>query len=333
VTHTPLPTATPTSTTACAQDAFEPNDSQAQAFQIQPDVEYRGVICPQTDQDFFKLELMAGARLRVQLYDLPADYQLSLYGPAGDWLDASTNKRRLLEEIRHTAATAGAYYVRVAASRTAYDAARPYTLRAMLGEPQLQLFPGMGVPGASIRLHGQGFEPVVDQMPCEARVYWNQETPERFLGRAPIDTTGAFDLDFRVPSDALPGTQRLKTTIGCGSTQLPVLDTLMDADTEYPDDGCGQGWPPALPDLDLTVLGIEVTQGIQCFNLPDDEDCANNSVPLVANRPTVVRVYVQAGGAGNAIVDGVSARLYVRREGDLPPGTPLSSANGPPLCQ
>ena len=229
------------------------------------------------------------------------------------------------------ASVTGDYFLRVAPRGTAHDPTHPYTLRATLGQPQLQAFPGMGVPGSLIRLHGQGFEPVVGQSPCEAWVYWGEETPQRFLGRTPIGTDSAFDLDFRIPSDASPGTHRLITVPWCGSVRLPPLDTLLDADTVYPDDGCGLAWPPPLPDLDLTVLGMEVTQGIQCFDPSvGDTECEDNSVPLLVNRPTIVRLYVNVSGVPFLeAISGVTARLYVRREGDAEPGTPIWPSNGP----
>ena len=165
-------------------------------------------------------------------------------------------------------------------------------------------------------------------------MYWNQETPERLLGHVPIGVDGTFDLDFRVPSDASAQTQRLRTLQRCGSQRDPVPDGIFVTDPEYPDDGCIQGWPPALPDLDLTVVGMEVTQGIQCFDPAlGDTECEDNSVPLVEARPTMVRVYVTAGTIGvggvGAHVSGVTARLYVRRAGDEEPGTVLFPANGP----
>ncbi len=334
VTSTPVPTPTPTSTTACELDPHEPNDRIADAFEIQSGVEYQGLICPAGDHDFFKLMVSAGTRLRVQLYDLPADYQLSLYGPGREWLDQSSNKGRMLEEIRHTAATTGEYAVRVAPKGTAHDTSRPYTLRVTLGEPMLQVFPGLGLPDSVVRLHGQGFDPMIDGMACEAEVYWNQETPQQLLGRVPIGVDGIFDLDFRVPSDASAQTHRLRTLQRCGSRRDPVPDGIFATDAEYPDDGCSQAWPPALPDLDLTVLGMEVTQGIQCFDtLVGDTECPDNSVRLVEARPTMVRVYVTAGTIGvggvGAHVSGVSARLYARRAGDEEPGTPLFATNGP----
>jgi len=78
----------------------------------------------------------------------------------------------------------------------------------------------------------------------------------------------------------------------------------------------GSGWgvqagadgATPVPNLDLAVTGIEVTQGIQCYQ-SDDTTCADDSVPLVLNRPTLARVYVQvlsgslaAGGLRNVPV-------------------------------
>ncbi len=49
---------------------------------------------------------------------------------------------------------------------------------------------------------------------------------------------------------------------------------------------------PVAPTPPLTVIGMEATQGIQCFNwTTEDPNCANNSVPLIENKQTIVRVY------------------------------------------
>ncbi|HYO49315.1 MAG TPA: hypothetical protein VEW94_05640 [Chloroflexia bacterium] len=58
--------------------------------------------------------------------------------------------------------------------------------------------------------------------------------------------------------------------------------------------------------VDLTVDHIEVVQVIQDVN---------NSIPLVANKKTVVRVFVVANGSDGSPVDGVTASLTVRSAG------------------
>ena len=74
---------------------------------------------------------------------------------------------------------------------------------------------------------------------------------------------------------------------------------------------------------DLSISSIEVTQGIQCLNNPncfgdqqlynqycgEDNPNCDNAVPLVAGRPTWVRVYVDIGPT-ECSVAGVTARLH-----------------------
>jgi hypothetical protein len=339
-TPTPSPTASFTSVpsvtstaSSCGADPYEPNDALPQAFNIQPSVEYQGIICPAGDADYFALSLAAGTRLRVQLYDLPADYQLNLYGPGGEWLDQSGNRGTRSEEIRYTTIVSGTYSVRVTPKGSAHDRLRPYTLRVTVGDQILEVVPGLRVPDSFARLRGQGFDPAMGGMDCEAQAYWDQVAPARLLGHTPIAADGSFDLGFRVPADATPGTHRLKTMLQCGSIDVPALDALLDGDTAYPDDGC---LSPYLPDLDLRVLTMEVTQGVQCLDPAlGDRECDDNRVvevddlpALVAGRPTVVRVYVTANLNG-VFVEAVTAKLYVRRAGDEEPGTPVWPENGP----
>jgi hypothetical protein len=49
---------------------------------------------------------------------------------------------------------------------------------------------------------------------------------------------------------------------------------------------------PATPQPDLSIVGVEVTQAIQHFHSTLGED---NTVPLVANKATLVRVYLDSG--------------------------------------
>lgn len=58
----------------------------------------------------------------------------------------------------------------------------------------------------------------------------------------------------------------------------------------------------------LDPIGIEVTQGTQCFQSTDDPACSgDNSIPLIAGKPTVVRAHV-ASASGDLQVYG---RLHV----------------------
>src|SRR5206468_4064014 len=49
--------------------------------------------------------------------------------------------------------------------------------------------------------------------------------------------------------------------------------------------------------LDIQAVNAEIVQVVQCMNNPT---CRNNSVPLVANKPTLIRVYLRAVPAAPA---------------------------------
>lgn len=78
--------------------------------------------------------------------------------------------------------------------------------------------------------------------------------------------------------------------------------------------------PARPPSTYLHIRGIEITQGIQVFDEPESDRCrddathpdytfCNNSVPLVAGRHTVVRVYLACNNACPAADTTVSLRL------------------------
>ena len=74
----------------------------------------------------------------------------------------------------------------------------------------------------------------------------------------------------------------------------------------------------------LRILGIEINQAIQyfdssyrvCGSPPNLQPCADNSLPLVAGKPTAVRVYFD-GAAPGTPVTGFGVKL-------LPDGSPSS---------
>ncbi|MCK6624942.1 MAG: hypothetical protein L6R45_07170 [Anaerolineae bacterium] len=98
------------------------------------------------------------------------------------------------------------------------------------------------------------------------------------------------------------------------TSQLPNLPTLQPST------------PPTLPPppISLKLRGVEITQGIQVFNEPELSPCqpdpyhpahifCNNSIPLVAGRHTLVRVYPSCGDTcpgGDVIV-----RLRLLKDG------------------
>jgi len=66
---------------------------------------------------------------------------------------------------------------------------------------------------------------------------------------------------------------------------------------------------------DLSIFGIEVTQGIQCFDTSKGlAGCPDNSLPLVAGKSTVARIYVKYDGLFSGL-NNVPVRLHIRANG------------------
>jgi hypothetical protein len=191
----------------CSADSYEPNDSQSQAAAINFGDEVRGLICPQYDHDFFVLSgLATKVPLRIQLYDLPADYQLSLYGPDGSLVANSSNAGTTAEEILYTTRAAGDHFIRVAPNGDAYHPTRAYTLRAF--QSSLILSHTSGRPGTRMRASGKGLFPGVGATPARIRLYLDEIVPGQELDDSPMRPDGGFDVELTVPAAAV-GTHAL----------------------------------------------------------------------------------------------------------------------------
>lgn len=63
---------------------------------------------------------------------------------------------------------------------------------------------------------------------------------------------------------------------------------------------------------DLSIFGIEITQGIQCFDTSKGlSTCPNNSVPVVNKKDTTARIYLKYSGIGTS-KSNVPVRLHIR---------------------
>lgn len=63
---------------------------------------------------------------------------------------------------------------------------------------------------------------------------------------------------------------------------------------------------------DLSIFGIEITQGIQCFDTSKGlSNCADNSVPVVNKKDTTARIYLKYSGIGTS-KSNVPVRLHIR---------------------
>ncbi len=69
--------------------------------------------------------------------------------------------------------------------------------------------------------------------------------------------------------------------------------------------------------IDVSIHGIELTQGIQCFNPSTGlsaAQCPDNSLQLANKKDTTARIYLKSGGIFSSIPN-VPVRLYIRANG------------------
>jgi hypothetical protein len=117
---------TTTAAVTCTNDSYEANETFATAKTLSVNTTYSAMkICP-NDVDWFKFSSSSSQRkVRVRIYNLPADYDLELYSSNGTLLGTSANGGTANEGVFFNASGTGTYYVKVfgyngASSNTAY---------------------------------------------------------------------------------------------------------------------------------------------------------------------------------------------------------------------
>jgi len=119
-------------------DRYEPNDDGAQAKVLQPG-QLQGAICPAGEWDIFKLNVSAGDSIYLSLFNLPADYDLSLYSNAAeDWVANSDIGQTADEQISWTSDKQDTLYV-VIYGYAGATSSKPYTLALMGSDTVAQL--------------------------------------------------------------------------------------------------------------------------------------------------------------------------------------------------
>ena len=134
-TRTPTPTTTPTLTGQACPDPYEPNDNFDQAWFLSSGVAIQSYICDGGDLDYFKFAANAGDQIRLELYNLPANYDLCLYDPGRQQLACSTNGGTNAETIERTAGSSGDHYALVYGAQGAYSPDNSYTFRPEVKAP------------------------------------------------------------------------------------------------------------------------------------------------------------------------------------------------------
>ncbi len=127
-----LPAPTTTATTGTCLDNYEPNDSFDLAQFLLAGAQYFAAVCNPQDVDYYGITVAAGQHIRAELFSLPADYDLELYGPARDLLGQSLNAGTAAEAVEYDAHTAGSYYVRVYGKNGAFNPGALYYFKVTL---------------------------------------------------------------------------------------------------------------------------------------------------------------------------------------------------------
>lgn len=115
-------------TVAGCPDIQEPNNTQATAGTIVPGTAYNALIATNTDNDYYKFNVVTGTSITVSLTTLPFDYDVQLLNAAGTVVGSSANGGTTSETITYNNAAAGTYTVRVFGYNGAFSATQCYNL-------------------------------------------------------------------------------------------------------------------------------------------------------------------------------------------------------------
>jgi hypothetical protein len=112
-------------------DNFEPNNSHQNATPVSAGVSYQALIAEGTDIDFYSIQITAGEpNLKLDLTDLPKNYNLRLLNSTGQKIAKSTNNQQADEEIIKNNLNAGTYYAVVyPKDQNKFDPNNCYTLQ------------------------------------------------------------------------------------------------------------------------------------------------------------------------------------------------------------
>jgi hypothetical protein len=126
-------TFTTLSTTTTCTDNYESNNTSSTAITIAANTNITARIGSSTDVDWFKFSNTSTARnIRINLTNLPLDYDLYLYNPSGTLIGQSINGSNTSEAITFNTTTVGTYRVRVIGYGGAFSSTSCYTLRASI---------------------------------------------------------------------------------------------------------------------------------------------------------------------------------------------------------
>lgn len=124
---------TTTSTTTSCTDTYESNNTTTAAKTIPVNTNITARIGSSTDLDWFRFSNTSSARnIRIDLTNLPADYDVRLYNPNGTQVAISQNGGTTSEAIVYNTTTTGTWRIQVYGYQGAFNASLCYTLRASI---------------------------------------------------------------------------------------------------------------------------------------------------------------------------------------------------------
>ena len=152
---------------ACA----EPNDAPESACPLADGVSLLGEIGDQRDVDVYRFELAAPGAVRVELTNLPADYDLYLVDLEGELLGSSVQEQTAPEALELSLPSAGQYliYVTVDPARS-YDPNASYQLQLSTIAPGGTLMDALPAVGAPILADPLARRGVVQPGACPTRL-------------------------------------------------------------------------------------------------------------------------------------------------------------------
>jgi len=124
---------TTTSATTSCTDTYESNNSSSAAKTIPVNTNITARIGTSTDTDWFRFSNTSTARnIRIDLTNLPADYDVRLYNPSGTQVAISQNGSITSEAIVYNTTTTGTWRIQVYGYQGAFNSTLCYTLRASI---------------------------------------------------------------------------------------------------------------------------------------------------------------------------------------------------------
>lgn len=129
-----------TATPSTCSDIYESNNTSSTAKTAPLNANFTGLITPSTDVDWFKFTTTGtNTKIKIDLTNLPADYDVTLYRSNGTTLGSSVNGGTTAEVIKYNATTTGSYLIKVYGYNGATSASSCYTLKVSTSATSFRL--------------------------------------------------------------------------------------------------------------------------------------------------------------------------------------------------